>query len=107
MAIDGGNWGIIRTVSPGDYYDYIAACDGEADGHAVYALYHLVDASGFSKYKRLYDTSPSNGCTHVDWRGTQYWARAVAICEESLPCSAWVFIPDTPSTGKPTGKPTS
>jgi len=102
-AIHGGDWGQICTISPGDFYDYIVACDGEADGQTAYSMYHLVDGFGFSEYRTVADTDGvSNGCVHVDWRGTKYWARAVAICKTPSSCSGWIYTPETPSAGKPT-----
>jgi hypothetical protein len=93
-ARHGSSWARIGTVSTGDYYDFIAACDGEDDGLTVYAKYQLVDASGFSEYRTVADTgNVTDGCAHVDWRGTQYWARAVAICETPSSCSGWEYIP--------------
>jgi hypothetical protein len=89
----GNDWGQIITVSPGDYNDYIVACDGEADGRYVWSQYHLVNGAGYSAYWNVYDfDGPNNGCAHADWRGTPYWARAVRICEYEGGCGPWKYI---------------
>jgi hypothetical protein len=80
------------------YNDYIVACDGEVDGHYVYANYHLVNAAGYSSYRNVVDDNgANNGCEAADWQATPYWARAMRICEQDSTCSAWVYIPNAVS----------
>lgn len=106
----GNDWGQILTItgSPESYNDYIVACDGEVDGHYVYSNYHLVSADGFSDYRNVFDTGgANNGCGHVDYRGTKYWARAVRVCEQSSTCGPWKYIPALEAVGKQTSMATS
>jgi hypothetical protein len=98
-AIKGGNWGEIRTVGANSFNDVIVACDGEADGHYVFAQYFLV-GSGITKYLYVFDLdgANNNSCGTEDWRGQPVWAEKVRICEQNEGCSDWAYIrPSSPA----------
>lgn len=96
-AVHGNDWGEIRSVGSGSYNDYIIVCDGEADGHYVWAQYHLVSVfGGVSEYRSVYDFDGpnNNSCGIHDYRGTPYFARAIRVCEYEGGCSAWAYTGD-------------
>ena len=100
-AYHGNDWGQIRTLpQPGSYNDRIIVCDAEGDGAYVWAQYHLVNASGFSEYRNVYDLDGpnNNSCGIHDYQGTPYWARAVRVCEYEGGCGRWVYIPEALAT---------
>jgi hypothetical protein len=102
-SYQGNNWAQILTIEgTNSFNDYIVACDGEEDGHYVYANYHLVSWDGYSSYRNVVDDNgANNGCEHADWRNTKYFARAVRICEQNSTCGPWKYIPEALARGNP------
>jgi len=99
-AVHGTDWGEIRTMAPGDYNNYLIVCDGEDDGHYVWADYHVIHRrGGFSgAYVSLYDRdgANNNSCgTSGDYQDTEFFARAIRVCEYNGGCSGWSYIAGT------------
>lgn len=91
-AVLGHNWAQIRD---GHFLDSIViACDGEADGHYVFAQYHLVGNDGLSKYLYVFDLdgANNNSCGTENWDYQPVYVRAVRVCEQDEGCSDWVYF---------------